>query len=167
LFGRSQLKTCFKQGINKIIIGIGDNSHRKIITETAISLGFSLVSAIHPSSVIASDVDLGLGIVWKALVVIEPGAIIGENTTIGAQSYVGHGVKVGNLVHISGGVRVGGNTIIKNKVDIGIGAVIKNNILIGENSKVGAGTVVIENIPDNYVAFGVPARLLWERDTWD
>lgn len=166
LRGSHHLLDCFNRGIKNIIIGIGNNIARQQIANKAQDLGLSLVSAIHRSAVIASDVQIGSGTVIKALAVIEPGAIIGENVIIGAQAYIGHEVIIADFAHISGGVRIGGKTIIGKGAIMGIGSIIKDKINIGENAKVGAGSVVLEDIPKNYVAFGVPARLLWERNVW-
>ncbi len=38
---------------------------------------------------------------------------------------------------------------------------------IGKPVHIGAGSVVLGDIPDNKVAFGVPTRILWYRDMWD
>ena len=42
---------------------------------------------------------------------------------------------------------------------LGMGAVIIHGVSVGTNSVVGAGGVVIHNLPDNIVAVGVPARI--------
>ena len=49
---------------------------------------------------------------------------------------------------------------IKNNVLLGAGAKLLGDITIGENVKVGANAVVLNDIPDNSVAVGVPARII-------
>ena len=166
LGGWEKLEECFQQGIKNIIIGIGNNQVRTQIAKDAMVLGYSLLTIVHPSSVVASDVTIGAGTVIKALVVIGPGAVIGENVTIGAQSYIGHEAVIGAGVHISGGCKIGGKTRIGERTSVGIGATVINQLQIGENAKIGAGSVVLEDVPDNQVVFGVPARPLWDRDFW-
>ena len=49
---------------------------------------------------------------------------------------------------------------IKNKVLLGAGAKLLGDITIGENVKVGANAVVLNDIPENAIAVGVPARII-------
>jgi acetyltransferase-like isoleucine patch superfamily enzyme len=107
------------------------------------------------------------------------GAQIGEGCSIiprflGTESYL---VKIGNNVAISEGVmfithdgavwgfrkefpnlQVFGTIIIEDNCVIGQNAILFPNIRIGENSIIGAGSVVISDIPSNTIAIGVPAR---------
>jgi len=53
-----------------------------------------------------------------------------------------------------------GKVILKKNCKIGTHSVIMPNITIGENSIIGAFSFVKENIPDNVVAFGVPAKII-------
>ena len=46
---------------------------------------------------------------------------------------------------------------------IGIGANIIQNVTIGENCIIGAGSVVLRDIPNNSIVFGVPAKIIRER----
>jgi len=55
---------------------------------------------------------------------------------------------------------VPGAPIIGNRVDIGAGAKILGAITIGDDVAIGANAVVIEDVPSNFIAVGVPARLL-------
>ncbi|MBX7172159.1 MAG: serine O-acetyltransferase [Pyrinomonadaceae bacterium] len=71
---------------------------------------------------------------------------------------------IGDDVTIRNGVTIGlrrkgtrGAPIIGNRVDIGAGAVILGNIRIGDDSAIGANAVVLEDVPPNSIAVGVPA----------
>lgn len=54
--------------------------------------------------------------------------------------------------------RSGGVPVIGSNVEIGAGAVLIGNIHIGDYVRIGANAVVIEDIPDNCTAVGVPAK---------
>lgn len=108
------------------------------------------------------------------------GAHVGEDCSIlirniGDEAYL---VKIGNHVTIAGGVifathdggawifrqeipniQVFGPIIIEDNCVIGQNAILFPNIRIGRNSIVGAGAVVISDIPPNSIAMGVPARV--------
>jgi len=83
-------------------------------------------------------------------IVIGEGTIIKDNVTIFQQVTLGsHGKKSKKREY----------PIIENGVKIYAGAKILGNITIGENSIIGANSVVLENIPANSIAVGIPAKI--------
>ena len=103
------------------------------------------------------------------------GCQLGTGTKIGNNVILGYGglgiviherAVIGNNVIIGSGVTIGGTTkkwevpVIGNNSIISTGAKILGPIKIGSNCVVGANAVVLDNIPDNCVAVGVPARVI-------
>lgn len=105
---------------------------------------------IHPGATIGKRlfIDHGFG------VVIGETAIIGDNVTI----Y--HGVTLGG----TGKEKGKRHPTIENNVMIGASAKVLGNIVIGENSKIGAGAIVLNDIPKNVTAVGVPAKIVKTND---
>lgn len=89
---------------------------------------------------------------------------IGDNVALSAGSIIvstGLDVKtffVGKHSHIGRGIKIGNN------VQIGAGAIILDGVSVGDNVIVGAGSVVRENIPDNVVVAGVPAKVIRKKN---
>ena len=52
---------------------------------------------------------------------------------------------------------------IGNGVIVGVGASILGNIYVGNNARIGAGSVVLKNLPSNCTAVGVPAKIILQK----
>lgn len=112
---------------------------------------------------------------WITGIEIHPGAIIGNNLVIdhGMGVVIGETSIVGNQVLIYQGVTLGGTQIIQGKrhptiedgVVIGAGSKVLGNIVIGHNSKIGANSVVVDDIPPNCSVVGIPAKIITKEET--
>ena len=108
--------------------------------------------------------------VRKTGIEIHPGAQIGENFFIdhGNGVIIGETAIVGNNVTLYQGVTLGGtgkehgkrHPTIGDNVMISAGAKVLGSFTVGENSKIGAGSVVIEEVPPNCTVVGVPGRVV-------
>lgn len=121
-------------------------------------LGYSFITVIHPSAVVASEVVLAEGVQIMAGAIIQPGCHIGSNSIINTGASVDHDCCIGLHVHLAPRVTLSGSVQIGDGVHIGTGAVIIQGVRIGGNSVVGAGTVVLKNVVENTKVIGVPAR---------
>lgn len=159
------LKTKKSENI-RLILGIGDNlSRKKLLVKVLDDRIVQLGTAVHPTSVIAKSVKIGLGTVVMAGGVINCDSSIGENAIINTAASIDHDCQIGELVHVSPGSRLGGGVIVGSMSWIGIGASIINNCRIGNNVIVGMGSVVIKDIPDCCVVAGNPARYIRKNET--
>jgi len=162
LGGQEQLVHLREQGVDYIIFGFGDCSARLELSKLVRELGFSLATAIHPKATVAADVSVGAGTVIMAGSVVNPGAQIGENVIINTCASVDHECVIEDGVHIGPGVRLGGHVRVGRAAWIGIGVTIKDAVHIGPGSVIGAGAVVLSDIPGGVVAHGTPARVVRE-----
>lgn len=86
--------------------------------------------------------------------------LIGKFTQIDTFVNVSHDVKIGERCSITSHVEISGRTIIGDDVSIAPGAVILNQVKIGNKSIIGIGSVVTQDIPENVLAVGHPARVI-------
>lgn len=110
----------------------------------------------------------------KTGIEIHPGATIGKGLFIdhGAGVVIGETSIIGENVTLYQGVTLGGtgketgkrHPTIGNNVMISAGAKIIGSFTIGDNAKIGAGSVVIEEVPPNCTVVGVPGRIVKRHD---
>ena len=127
---------------------------------------------IEPGAVIREQVEIGDRAVIMMGAIINIGAVIGEGTMIDMGAVLGGRATVGRNCHIGAGavlagviepasaqpVRIGDGTLV------GANAVVIEGVQVGKNCVVAAGAVVIDDVPDNMVVAGCPARIIKQRD---
>lgn len=109
-------------------------------------------------------------------VVISENACIGDNTAIcnalfEGETYVGENAKIDNLVYVGHNGHVGenavvtagtilcGSCVVDNDTWIGVNSSVLNKVVVGCGSKVGMGSVVTRDVPEDSLAYGVPAKV--------
>lgn len=105
---------------------------------------------------------------------IHPGATIGERFFIdhGMGVVIGETAEIGDNVMVYQGVTLGGTSTrrvkrhptLRDNVTVGAGAKVIGGITVGENSQIGAGSVVVTNVPANATVVGVPGHIVAYRD---
>jgi serine O-acetyltransferase len=86
------------------------------------------------------------------------GVIVSGDVVFGDDVVIRNGVTIGLL---RTGVR--GSPKIGNRVDVGAGAKILGSITIGDDTAIGANAVVLQDVPPNSIAIGIPARIISRR----
>jgi acetyltransferase-like isoleucine patch superfamily enzyme len=130
---------------------------------------------------IGNDVYIGHDTILKAY--FNQKLRIGDGTWIGPQCfiYAAGGIHIGRNVGIGPGVKIMSSGHVKNSLpdpilhrpiehklvllddgcDIGAGSIILMGAIIGQEAQIGAGAVVVDNIPSGKTAVGVPAKILY------
>jgi len=158
--GRDRLPRLLEAGVHDLIVAFGDCRARVDAARFAASLGFSLATAIHPSAVVAGSARLGGGTIVAANAVVNPGTHVGENVIVNTRSSIDHDCVVEDGAHICPGVTLAARVRVGELAWIGVGATVSDGRSIGKRTLIGAGAVVVRDIPDDVVAYGVPARVM-------
>jgi UDP-perosamine 4-acetyltransferase len=143
-----------------IFLGVGKNEHRIKLYEQLLQEGKTPANCIAGNAFIAHDAVIGHGVVISPGAVIGSKAIIGNNTIINTLSSVDHDCVLGNHSQISPGVNLGGGTVVGENCFLGIKSATIPYVSIGNNAVIMAGSVVYQNIPENVMAGGIPARVV-------
>ena len=127
---------------------------------------------IEPGAVIRERVSIGRGAVIMMGAILNIGAVVGEGTMIDMGAVLGGRATVGDHCHIGAGAVLAGvvepasatPVVVEDGVLIGANAVVIEGVRIGKNAVVAAGAVVIEDVPENAVVAGSPARIVKMKD---
>jgi sugar O-acyltransferase (sialic acid O-acetyltransferase NeuD family) len=141
-----------------VCIGNPHGAARCEIAKKVSELGLIPYSVIDKSSIIADNCILGSGIQVMAGTVIMPEVIIGDQCIVNTKASIDHESIIEDGCEIGPGATLCGCVNMKVNSWVCAGATITPRCIIGKNSIVGAGAVVINNVNNNIVVAGVPAK---------
>lgn len=160
LEGDAHLPLLRQRGYCRAFVAIGSNAIRQRMAAVVRRVGFQLINAISPHAIISPSVRLGGGIAVMAGAVINAASVIDDLVIINTGATIDHDCHIATGVHIGPQCALAGNVTVGEGTFLGTGAKAIPGIQIGRRGTVGAGAVVIRNIPDGAVAVGVPARVI-------
>ena len=128
---------------------------------------------IEPGAIIRDKVIIGKNAVIMMGAVINIGAKIGEGSMIDMGAVLGGRAEVGKHCHVGAGAVLAGvieppsakPVVLEDDVLIGANAVVVEGVRIGKGAVVGAGSIVLNDVPAGAVVAGNPARIIKEEKT--
>lgn len=142
----------------EFVIAIGNNRIRKEIAKKFNELKY--FTAIHPTALIGSNVNLKSGTVVMPRAIINANTYIGSHVIINSGAIVEHDNVIDDFAHISPGTTLCGGVTVGESTHIGANSTVIPCKKIGSNSVIGAGSVVVNDIISNVVAVGIPAKII-------
>lgn len=147
-----------------VSVAIGSSADRRKIVRTLERMGHtSFALLVHPLAWISKRVELGPGTVLDAGALVSPDARLGRHVILNNNCTVGHDTRLEDYVTVAPGASIAGEVHIGEGCDMGINCTVVQGRVIDRWSVVGAGAVVVRNLPSNVTAVGVPARVIKER----
>ncbi len=141
-------------------VAIGSNKLRRKLTNTLVEIGLPIATIIAKNAWKSPSARIEDGCV------LMPGAIVGADASIGAGAIINtaasvdHDCSIGAFAHIAPGTHLAGNVHIGEAAFLGVGVSVIPERKIGSHSTIGAGGVVVCDIPNDEVWVGCPARML-------
>ncbi len=156
-----------KYKIEAVYCPIGNNKSRVEILKAVKKIGIRTPNYIHPSVIIAPDVQISdQGVYILANTQVMPHVSIDEYVMISASANISHHSHLSEGVFVSTGVNLGANIRLDKFAYIGSGSTIMTGVhSIGYDSLIGAGSVVIRDVPDYAIMVGVPAKVMKYKDS--
>jgi len=142
-----------------VISAIGSPRDRLRLMKQAESKGFKLATIIHPSANISDYAKIEEGCIICQFASVHPFAHVKRMSYIHTAVVIGPKVTIGEAVTINSLCAISSNTKIGDYCYVGVGTKVIQKINIGKNATLGAGSVIIKDVPENCLAAGVPAEI--------
>lgn len=165
LGGFDKLPGLREQGVVGGLPVLGDLGLRLGMFDLLIRNGMTAITAIEPSVVSASDIQIGEGSLVSFGTVILNATVIAPYAFVGSGVKILHDVTIGRNCVIGGGSVIGSTSAIGENFACGVGCVIRSGgVRLGKNVQLAAGTVVLQDVPDNAFVIGNPGRVVRYQD---
>lgn len=139
-------------------VAVGDNSARRRLGESVLAAKKILYTVVHPSASVSSFARLGPGVFIAARAVVGPATAVETGAIVNHGAVVDHDCSIGCWSHVAPGAVLGGTVRVGDMCLIGSGAVILPGITVGTGSVVGSGAVVTQNVEPGTTVIGIPAK---------
>lgn len=117
-----------------------------------------LISVIHPSACIASDVKIGAGVLICSFVTCQPGSVVGRYATIRAGANLGHDAVMQDFCYLGPNATLCGKAVLCKGAHAGPNSVLIDGLSLGDFSVLAAGAAAMRNTEEDSVWMGNPAR---------
>ena len=125
---------------------IPGSNRRRVLASKVRSNGFIFSSVIHPTAIIADDVELDEGVQIMAGAIIQSGAKISRDAILNTGVIIDHDCLIGRSCHIAPGVILSGSVCVGENTHIGTGTSVIQNINVGSNVIIAAGSVLYHDV---------------------
>lgn len=150
----------FKHSIGSVVaIGNPNSKQRCEYYEILLKLGIKPTHIVDRTAFIRSNVKFGDGLQVMPKVILHNDVVIGKYCILNTAAIVEHHCRLGNGVEIGPGAILTGRVTVGDHSWVGAGVTVLPRLSIGSNVIIGAGSVVTQDIPDNTIVVGSPARV--------
>ncbi len=151
---------CEKNRFSSIwaVCAVGNTRDKFSLVQKAQASGLQFTNLIHPGVARNEFIEMGTGniICWGTFLSVN--IKIGSFVTINPGCGIGHDTVIEDYVTLYWDVTLSGNVLIREGCEIGSKAAVIPKKTVGGWSVLGAGAVVIKDLPENCTAVGVPAK---------
>ena len=152
-----------KDGSVHYVCAIGNPKVRSRVVEKLSGTSGKFATIVHPEVRVPESVEIGVGTVVMAGTQFTTDAKIGSHVVVYLNCSITHDVSIGDFCMIAPGCNLSGACCLAMGVELGTGVSVLPLRRIGAWAIIGAGSVVIDDIPANSTAVGVPCRVIKQK----
>lgn len=141
-----------------VVCAIGSSKVRKKVVERL--QGVQFATLIDPKVDISDKICISEGSIICAGSILTVDIFIGSHVIINLDCTIGHDAVLQSFVTLYPSVNISGNAHLCECVEMGTGSQMIQNVKIGERTIVGAGAVVVNDLPSDCTAVGMPAKAI-------
>ncbi len=138
-------------------VAIGDCAARARTAQSFRAAGLRALSVVHPAARIAGSARLAGGSFVAAGAIVGPDAALEDDCIVNHNAVVDHDCRIGLSCHVAPGATLGGGVSLGARVLVGAGASVLPGLSLGDDCVLGAGGVLLDDLPQRCTAVGVPA----------
>lgn len=138
------------------VCAIGSTKVRKKVIQKLDGVRFATV--IDPNVKMSERIQIGEGCIICSDTILTVDITIGSHVIINLDCTIGHDAVINDFVTLYPSVNVSGSTVLGECVEMGTGCQIIQGLKVGEGTIVGAGAVVVKELPRECTAVGSPAK---------
>lgn len=147
-----------------VVCAIGDPVARKSVVNRCLEAGLEFATLVHPSVIFSDFVEIGTGSVICAGTILTTNIKVGAYSILNLNCKVGHDSVLGDFSSLMPATNMAGEVTVGEGCYFGINSGVINQVSIGEWTIIGAGAMVVNDIPPRVVAVGVPAKPIKQRE---
>ncbi len=146
----------------ELFIAIGDNWIRHIVKIEIEKLSSAVLWAktIHPSVQLGKNVEINEGTAILAGAIVNSNSFIGKFCIINTKASVDHDNQIKDFASLAPNATTGGNVIIGTFSCICISSTLKHKIQIGDHSIIGACSLILSDVANNKLVYGIPGKII-------
>jgi len=142
------------------IVAIGNPELRHFMMDAAVKRGAQLPCFSFDGAIVRSRPTPNSGVIVCPHSIITAGVKLRRGVQINLNCVVGHDVELGEFATLSPSVDIMGGAKLGYQVFVGAGATILPNVYVGDHAVIGAGAVVVRDVPDYATVVGNPAKAI-------
>lgn len=148
----------FPMGSFEVVIANGEPAVREKLYGKLREHRIPLATLIDPSAIVSDSAQIGSGVALFGFTVVSSRVLLSDNSIFYPHTFVGHDCRIQAHCVVAAGVNIGGHCTIGQSSFIGMGATIRQNTAVGRHVIIGMNAAVTKQIPNDVVAYGVPAQ---------